>query len=54
MASTVAFAPVPQFAVYAASKAYVVSYTEALQAELARRADRSAPRAPWLGEHGLR
>lgn len=36
MASTVAFAPVPQFAVYAASKAYVVSYTEALQAELAR------------------
>ena len=36
LASTVAFAPVPQFAVYAASKAYVVSYTEALQAELAR------------------
>jgi short-subunit dehydrogenase len=36
MASSVAFAPVPQFAVYAASKAYVVSYTEALQAELAR------------------
>ncbi len=36
IASTVAFAPVPQFAVYAASKAYVVSYTEALQAELAR------------------
>jgi short-subunit dehydrogenase len=36
MASTVAFAPVPQFAVYAASKAFVVSYTEALQAELAR------------------
>lgn len=35
MASTIAFAPVPQFAVYAASKAYVVSYTEALQAELA-------------------
>lgn len=36
MASTIAFAPVPQFAVYAASKAYVVSYTEALQAELGR------------------
>ena len=36
MASTTAFAPVPQFAVYAASKAYLVSYTEALQAELAR------------------
>jgi short-subunit dehydrogenase len=36
MASTAAFAPVPQFAVYAASKAYLVSYTEALQAELAR------------------
>jgi len=36
MASTVAFAPVPQFAVYAASKAYVVAYTEALQAELGR------------------
>ena len=36
MASTVAFAPVPQFAVYAATKAYVVSYTEALQAELGR------------------
>lgn len=36
MSSTLAFAPVPQFAVYAASKAYVVSYTEALQAELAR------------------
>ena len=36
IASTAAFAPVPQFAVYAASKAYVVSYTEALQAELAR------------------
>jgi uncharacterized protein len=36
LASTAAFAPVPQFAVYAASKAYVVSYTEALQAELVR------------------
>lgn len=35
LATTLAFAPVPQFAVYAASKAYVVSYTEALQAELA-------------------
>jgi len=36
LATTIAFTPVPQFAVYAASKAYVVSYTEALQAELAR------------------
>lgn len=36
LASTAAFAPVPRLAVYAASKAFVVSYTEALQAELAR------------------
>jgi short-subunit dehydrogenase len=36
MASTFAFAPIPQFAVYSASKAFIVSYTEALQAELAR------------------
>lgn len=35
IASTAAFGPVPKLAVYAASKAFVVSYTEALQAELA-------------------
>ena len=36
MASSVAFAPVPSFAVYAASKAYLLSLTEALTAELRR------------------
>lgn len=36
VASTAAFVPVPQLAVYAASKAYVLSLTEALAVELAR------------------
>jgi len=36
LASTAGFGPVPRLAVYAASKAFVISYTEALQAELAR------------------
>jgi hypothetical protein len=35
LASTAAFAPVPNFAVYAASKAFVLTLTEALAAELA-------------------
>ena len=34
VASTAAFTPAPQFAVYAATKAYVLSLTEALWAEL--------------------
>ena len=34
VASTAAFVPVPQLAVYAASKAFVLSFTEALTAEL--------------------
>ncbi len=34
VASVAAFAPVPRFAVYAATKAYVVSFTEALSDEL--------------------
>ncbi len=34
LASTVAFMPVPKMAVYAASKAFVLSFTEALQHEL--------------------
>ena len=34
MASSLAFAPAPTFAVYAASKAYLLSLTEALAAEL--------------------
>ena len=36
VASTAAFVPVPQLAVYAASKAFVLSFTEALAAELGR------------------
>ncbi|WKN30168.1 SDR family oxidoreductase [Porifericola rhodea] len=34
LASTVSFMPVPKMAVYAASKAFVLSFTEALQEEL--------------------
>jgi uncharacterized protein len=34
IASTAAFQPIPQLAVYAATKAYVVSFSEALAAEL--------------------
>jgi hypothetical protein len=34
VASSAAFAPVPKFAVYAASKAFVLSFSEALTAEL--------------------
>lgn len=34
VASTAAFQPVPHFAVYAASKAFVLSFTEALHAEV--------------------
>lgn len=36
VSSTAAFAPVPRMAVYAASKAFVLSFTEAITAELAR------------------
>ncbi len=36
VASTAAYAPVPQLAVYAASKAFVLSFTEALATELRR------------------
>ena len=35
IASTAAFVPVPRFAMYAASKAFLLSFTEALTAELA-------------------
>ena len=37
LASTLAFTPVPYGAVYGASKAFVLSFTEAIAAELARR-----------------
>ncbi len=37
VSSSAAFAPVPNFAVYAASKAFILSWTEALSAELADR-----------------
>lgn len=37
VSSTLAFTPAPQIAVYAASKAFLLSFTEALAAELAER-----------------
>ena len=53
VASTAAFQPVPLFAAYAATKAYVLSFSEALAEELADEGIRVIALCPGLTESGF-